>query len=167
MYHEILAITTVLIVSAPAVAQDRPPPGWYNTTELTAVWTAGNSAASTVGMKNDLRRLWESATFRIEMGGLRTESSIRSRTARGTPSDFVVDEIETSAVTAESYYARGRYDRTLSERTFVFGGAGWNRNTFAGVESLLANDGTPTGETVAAPLDELDRVFTVALVVNF
>ncbi len=133
--HCVFAGVLSMLLPGAAMAQDPPPPGWYKTTELTSVWTGGNSAASTFGLKNDLRRLWESARFRFEAGGLRTESSTRTRSARGTASSFVVNETETSALTAESYYARARYDRSLSPRMFLFGGAGWNRNTFAGVQN--------------------------------
>ncbi len=119
-------------------AQDAPAIGWTNSTELTAVWTAGNSPASTFGLKNDLRRTWQRSSVRLEAGALRTESTTRTRSARGTGTDFVVAVTESSAVTAESYLLRGRYDRELGARTFLFGGAGWTRNTFAGIQNRYA-----------------------------
>lgn len=121
-----------------AAAQDAPAPGWYNTSELTAVWTAGNSPASTFGLKDELRHLWENATFKLEAGAIRTASTTLTRSARGTTSAFNVTETESTKVTAESYFLRGRLDRNLSAVMFLFGGAGWNRNTFAGIRGRYA-----------------------------
>lgn len=129
------AIAVVWVVPAAGRAQDAPPTGWFNKAELTAVWTGGNSPASTFGAKSELRRVWTSATFKLEGGGLRTESTSRSRTAVGSETNFTISETETSAVTAENYFLRGRYDRTLTSKAFLFGGAGWNRNTFAGIDN--------------------------------
>jgi hypothetical protein len=116
-----------------AAAQNTPPTGWFNTAELTAVRTGGNSPASTFGVKNELRRVWPAATLKLEAGALRTESTKRSRTAEGTPTDYSVTETTSGTVTAENYYVRGRYDRTLLSKAFLVAGAGWNRNTFAGI----------------------------------
>jgi len=131
----ILAVLAVWPFATPAAGQQKEDPGWYNTTELTAVWTGGNSPASTFGLKNDLRRVWPRARFRLEAGGVRTQGTKTSRTATGTLTDFAVEETRTTAITAQSYYARSRYDREVGERSFVFAGAGWTRNTFAGVRN--------------------------------
>jgi putative salt-induced outer membrane protein YdiY len=68
------------------------------------------------------------------VGGIRGETSTTARTATGTPGSFTVSETSTSQLTAESYFARGRYDRSLGP-AFLFGGTGWERNTFAGVQN--------------------------------
>jgi len=128
----------MLAGAAQAAAQDAPAPGWYNTTELTAVWTSGNSPASTFGLKDELRRIWERTTFKLEAGAVRTAATTLTRSARGTASAFTVTETETTRVTAESYFLRGLVDRNLSAAMFLFGGAGWNRNTFAGVRGRYA-----------------------------
>lgn len=130
-----IAAAATLLSPGDGRAQDEPPPpGWYNTTELTAVWAAGNAESSTFGLKNDLRRVWEKATLSIQVGGLRTESTTRSRRAFGSATSFEVIDSTTSAVTAENYFARARLDRSLSEHTFLYGSAGWVRNTFAGID---------------------------------
>lgn len=134
-YRLVPALFTVLAVASPGRAQDAPRTGWFNVAELTAVWTAGNSPASTFGAKNELRRVWGSAVLKLEAAGLRTEASTRSRTAQGTVSNYQVVETTTSAVTAENYALRGRYDRTVSAAAFLFTGAGWNRNTFNGIQN--------------------------------
>lgn len=118
-----------------ARAQSTPPTGLFNTAELTAVWTAGNSPASTFGLKYELRKVWPSATFKLEAGGIRTQSNKRIRSAVGTETDFDITETNVSAVTAENYSLRSRYDRTLFSKAFLFVSAGWNRNTFSGIRA--------------------------------
>jgi len=59
------------------------------------------------------------------------------RVATGTPDDFEVTEETDTELTAENYFLKTRYDRTVGE-LFLFGGAGWDRNTFAGVENRYA-----------------------------
>jgi putative salt-induced outer membrane protein YdiY len=110
--------------------------GWFFTGELTAVWAAGNSQSNTFGLASSLRYLWERAQVKFEAGGVRAESSLTTRTAVGTsPDDFRLEEATVTRKTAEAYYARGRYDYSVSSRFFVFGGADWLRNTFAGIDS--------------------------------
>ncbi len=65
------------------------------------------------------------------MGGIRASSEETTRTAQGTPTSFTVIETTRTLESAANYFARARYDRDLGE-AFAFGGAGWERNTFAG-----------------------------------
>lgn len=113
-------------------------PGWYWDAELTLVFTAGNSESSTVGAAAGVRRLWDATELRLRAGGLRTESGTITRTAVGTADDFEVVEDTDRELKAESYYVRTRLNRDLSERFFVYGGAGWERNTFAGFDARLS-----------------------------
>jgi putative salt-induced outer membrane protein YdiY len=122
-------------VSTQLEAQSDKELGWFFTTELTAVWTAGNSVTNTFGLDAKARRVWDRATLAISGGGIRSEASKRTRTAVGTAADFEVQETTDREKTAESYYARGRVDYTVSSRFFAFGGADWQRNTFAGIDS--------------------------------
>jgi putative salt-induced outer membrane protein YdiY len=39
--------------------------------------------------------------------------------------------------TAENYNLRGRVNRTITDRFFYYGGAGWERNTFAGFNARV------------------------------
>ncbi|WP_405285199.1 DUF481 domain-containing protein [Gaopeijia maritima] len=123
-------------------AQDDDPANtrWVFQGEFTSVLSQGNSESFTAGLGTVIRRQWESDALRFEFGGIRTESSRITRRAVGTVDDFVVDVTSDSEKTAESLYARSRYDRTLSERFFAYGAVDWLRNTFAGIESrfLLA-----------------------------
>lgn len=128
----------LLSVHAAALAQDgseQPDRGWSATAELTGVWTAGNAAASTFGLNAAIRRVWPMASLKFEGGGIRTETVRISRRANGTADDFDIVEESDRERTAESYYARGRFDRQLSSVFYAFGGLDWLRNTFAGIAS--------------------------------
>jgi putative salt-induced outer membrane protein YdiY len=128
----ITALLSLVAFTAPALAEDEREPGWYDEAELSFVQTGGNAEASTFALKNTLERLWENALFSFHAGALRAESTTFTRFAVGTPADFEVIEDESSALTAENYYARLRYDRDVRADFFWFGGAGWERNEFAG-----------------------------------
>jgi putative salt-induced outer membrane protein YdiY len=82
-----------------------------------------------------LGHLWENAELKFEGGAVRTESSIKTRTATGTAQSFTVADQKRTEKTAEAYYLRGRYDRDVTSSMFIFGGADWLRNTFAGIDS--------------------------------
>jgi putative salt-induced outer membrane protein YdiY len=78
-------------------------------------------------------------SFSLELGGIRSSSKFTDRIATGTETDFDITETTREEKSAENYYARTRYDRNLGENNFfVFGGAGWERNTFAGFNDRLS-----------------------------
>lgn len=125
-----------------ARAQEKEEPNWSDTAELTLVFTGGNAEASTLGFKNELTRAWESSALLVAIGALRAESTAFTRTAVGpSPRSFNVTKDAVSAVTAESYYARGQYDHELSPRTFWYAGTGWERNSFAGIQNRYSFGG--------------------------
>ena len=110
--------------------------GWSDTAELTVVFAGGNAEASTIGFKNELTRGWESRDLVVGLGALRAESTVFARTAVGvSPASFQVTKDSVTALTAESYYARGQYDHELNAGTFWYAGTGWERNTFAGIQN--------------------------------
>lgn len=125
--------------AAPLKAQDdEPERGWFYNAELTLVFTSGNARANTFGLGAGLRRVWESTTLALRVGSLRTETANITRTAVGTPDAFTVEEDSELRLTAENYFARLRLDRSLSDRVFVFGSTGWERNTFAGYDNRFS-----------------------------
>jgi len=130
----LLTVTAALPVGA--LAQDAGF-AWVNATELSFVSTAGNASSSTLGLKSSLTGTSGANSFKIELGGIRGETNVTTRTATGTPGDFTVSEATTSQLTAESYFARGRYDRAFTE-AYAFSGGGWERNTFAGIQNRYA-----------------------------
>lgn len=126
-----LAALTVLVVAHPVTAQDADW-GWANSTEVGFVTTSGNSASTTLSLKASLTGTGGPNELKIGVGGIRASSEVTSRTAQGTPSNFTVTETTSTVESTANYYARARYDRELG-RAFAFGGAGWERNTLAGV----------------------------------
>lgn len=141
-----LAATAALaLLAAPAEAQEASaaPPKWSFQGELTSVLSHGNSEAVTLGLGSVIRREAEKNALRFEAGAIRVETGKITRKAVGTADAFTVTRDVERSKTAESLFARARYDRTLSERVFAFGGVDWLRNTFAGIDSrfLLAAGG--------------------------
>lgn len=108
---------------------------WVFKGEFTSVLSQGNSESLTLGLGTLLRRRWERDALRFEAGAVRAEATRFTRRAVGTVDDFRVDVDGDPETTAQVYFARGRYDRELSEHFFAFGGLDWLRNTPAGIES--------------------------------
>lgn len=170
-----------------AQGEGEPELGWAFDAELSLVMATGNAESTTLGAGAGLRRVWESARWRLAVGGLRTRSAELTRRAVGTANDFEVVEESESRLTAESYYARTRFDRSLSERSFLFGGTSWIRNTFTGVDArwtvaggagLVVSEserghfrvdlgGTYTVENPTAPETETDHFAGVRLSWDF
>jgi len=135
-------LSLLLFCMAPSVfstpgraGAQEPEKIWKDKAELTFVMTGGNSTASTLGFKNTLDHSWSTGSFQLSAGGIRTRTGTVTRTATGTPDNYRITETNDERTTAESYFVRGRLDRKLSERAFLSAGAGWDRNTFAGVEN--------------------------------
>ena len=135
----IVAFGMTAVGPAAGVAQT-PELGWSYSAQLTAVWAGGNSESRTVGLGSTLRRLGENNEVKVEAGGVRSDASLKTRRAVGTAASFRIEEEEDERKTAELYFARGRYDRTIGNGFVVFSGVDWVRNTFAGIDSrfLLA-----------------------------
>ena len=131
----LLAFTIATASAGPARAQD--PITWESSTELSLVATGGNSSSSTLGLKAALAGTKAANVFKIELGGIRSSVGQTTRTATGTPGSYTVHETTISQVTAENYFAKGRYDRKFTQ-AFGFAGAGWDRNTFAGIQNRYA-----------------------------
>jgi putative salt-induced outer membrane protein YdiY len=124
----------VALSSAHAVRAQDAGFAWENATELSFVSTAGNASSTTFGVKAALTGTGAPNTLKLEVGGIRASSTITTRRAVGTTGSYTITETENTEPTAASYFARGRYDRAFSG-AFAFGGAGWDRNTFAGIEN--------------------------------
>ena len=124
------------LLTAPVAAQDAAPSGWawQNSTEFAFVTAAGNSSSTTLGLKGRLVGETEVEEFKFELGGIRASSQFTDRTATETGGGgYTLNETVREEKSAENYYVRARYDRDLGENNFfLHGGAGWQRNTFAG-----------------------------------
>jgi putative salt-induced outer membrane protein YdiY len=136
------ALVLALVVSSAVAAQDAPFT-WDNSTEFAFVSTSGNASSTTLGLKSTLSGADERQSFKLEIGGIRASSNFTTRTATGTTGDFVVTKETRTEQSAANYFARSRFDRNIKS-AFAFGGAGWQRNTFSGVNhrfSLVAGMG--------------------------
>ena len=89
-----------------ALAQKDPEPGWTFEAEVSGVWIGGNSVSRTVGLDGTAIYAWDKSVFRIQGGGLRTESTLKTRYAVGSEDDFVIEETSVTATTAEAYFSR-------------------------------------------------------------
>jgi putative salt-induced outer membrane protein YdiY len=122
-----------------AQAQDKPaePPklGWADVGELSYVATSGNSEVNTLGFKNLLSRRWENALLEINAGGIRSNSTVTTHTVSSAGPPVEVAEDSDSSLTAEAYYANGKYSRDITKTFFWYGFAGWERNRFSGIEN--------------------------------
>ncbi len=130
----LVAACLACALRAPVQAEDPPKLGWADAAELSFVSTSGNAESSTFGLRNTLTRTWTAARFECKLGGIRAESTTETTVvdAANPPALLVLEDTQ---VTAESYFLTGRYDRDVSERFFWYGGAGWDRNEFSGIEN--------------------------------
>jgi len=132
------ALTAIFALALPASGQGEPLV-WDNATEFSFVTTSGNASSSTLGLKSTLNGTGPVSDFKLEVGGIRASSNFTDRTAVGSLTDFTVNEVTRTEKSAENYFARGRFDRNLGENDFfVFGGAGWERNTFSGFNNRFS-----------------------------
>jgi putative salt-induced outer membrane protein YdiY len=129
-----VVLLAMLSGATPAHGQDDAPT-WGNQTEFSFLATGGNSTASTLGLRNLLRRESSTGVFRFDIGSIRTDATRVQRRAVGTPGSYSIVEDRDTERTAERYSAQARYDHNLSDRTFAYGSTGWERNTFAGFNS--------------------------------
>jgi len=125
------ALLFALVFSTPVAAQDAGFV-WDNSTEFAFVSASGNASSTTLGLKSALNGGNDKQAFKLELGGIRASSNFTKRTAVGTSTDFVVNEETRTEQSAANYFARSRYDHDVGA-AFAFGGAGWERNTFSGV----------------------------------
>ena len=111
-----------------------PPPGWYSTSGLSYVMAAGNSSASSLGFKAEVKRLWPKATFTFAVAGVRAEASDVARHAVGVRESF---QIETGprVLKAEKYNAAAAFDRRITDRFAWTVGAEYDRDRFSGLNS--------------------------------
>ncbi|HVS65866.1 MAG TPA: DUF481 domain-containing protein [Thermoanaerobaculia bacterium] len=128
------SLASALLAGA-AGAQEEREPGWYDTAELTLVQTAGNTEASTLGLRNLLERLWSDAHLGFTTRALRSEQATLTRFARLSDAGLELVELDDTELSAENYLARLRYRHDVIESFFWFTGTSWERNQFAGFDS--------------------------------
>jgi len=119
----------------PGRAADAPPaPGWYSTSGLSYVMAAGNSRASSLGFKAEVKRLWPKATFTFAAAGVRADANDPARRAVGSPERHQIETGE-NVLKAEKYNAATAYDRRVTDRFGWTVGAEFDRDKFSGLSS--------------------------------
>ena len=125
-----------------AAKADDNPTGWTAKAGLSYVGTGGNAEASTLGLKFGATYNWTRTFFTLQGSAVRSSTTFKD-TLRVGPSDseFTLVDNERSETTAENYFLDANLDHTITKRFYWQAGAGWLRNTFAGIESREAGRG--------------------------
>lgn len=131
----------MIVLLAPAAAAQDKKEGllgpWAATAEVSYVVTGGNSATSALSIGTSLARKWANDSLLFKTYILNSRSKTTTRTAQGTEADFDIIEDTIIRKVAENYLLSGQYDRRVSGRLAVQGGASWDRNRFAGVDDRV------------------------------
>lgn len=145
---------TVAAPETTTTAEEKPPSPWSNSTELSLVWTQGNSDVQTFGFKNTLEHKKPYGRTRVKLDALRSDTSDDPYLLvqpglvfqpGETPTGFTTRAVRPGAEPdVARYFAEGRYEGNLSEKArFAYGtggatwnaGASWDRNEDAGILS--------------------------------
>jgi len=164
LFSVVWTVALLAFAFAHGVSGQAGPFSWENATELSFVSSSGNSSSNTLGLKSSLDGSNDVSSFKLEIGGIRASSSFTTRTAVGTTDAFVVTEETRTEQSAANYFARSRYTRDIGA-VFGFGGVGWERNTFSGMNhrfSLVGGLGRTWVESDAARLKtDLGATYTI------
>lgn len=155
MMRFLLVLSIVFCCLSPVMAQDEEEKklGWTNVADVGLVVTSGNSSASTFTLDDKLTYAWTNADFNFRAGALRINTT-DDPFAVGTTDDFDVIEDLSRELDTERYYAAGSYQRNITDRFFWIGGAGWDKDTNAGIENRttlfggVGNTWKETGQTL-------------------
>jgi len=145
--RRIMALTVVLVSCShaqAALAQDEEAGGtaaapriWTNQADLGMVITGGNSRNNTISFDDHLRGKWDKSQLTVRLGAYRQTSDDITRIAFGSPDGFTPGEISLEELDQLRVYVNSAYRRDISARFFWTGGAGWDRDVDAGIESRI------------------------------
>jgi len=111
------------LVAAPVFADDpvEKKLGWFDSAELSFVSSTGNSNSTTLGFRNETKRIWSDAEFLAEVGSVYSQSRPSDRVGVGAAGDgnFSVEEGPRETDT-NRLYGKAGYGRDLN--AFLF----WN-----------------------------------------
>jgi hypothetical protein len=111
-------------------------PGWYSSTDLSAVVTNGNSDTINVGATVNIRRMWLRTSWTTTASFTRNDVRDPERFAVISGSSAVVEEGEFVA-RSEKIFGNTNFERRVTERFFWNIGATGERDKFAGLNSRL------------------------------
>jgi hypothetical protein len=137
-------LTGTLPAGAQTPAEAKPLP-WTTSTELSLVFTDGNSDVQTFGFKNTTEFRSKNGRTRFRLDGLRSDTSDDAYLLVQPGITFEPGEQPTGFTTqgvrpgaepdAERYFAEGRYEGNLPKKATWNAGASWDRNEDAGIEN--------------------------------
>jgi len=117
------AMAVPWLAAAPAFAEDpvEKKLGWFDSAELSFVSSTGNSNSTTLGFRNETKRIWSDAEFLAEVGSVYSQSRPSDRVGVGAAGDgnFSVEEGPRETDT-NRLYGKAGYGRDLN--AFLF----WN-----------------------------------------
>ncbi|WOI53871.1 DUF481 domain-containing protein [Parvularcula sp. LCG005] len=134
----------------PLAADDKGKENWDGSVEFSAASASGNTENTVLGLKLDARRVLGRYTHDVAAGANYAESTTRDD-----------DGEDVSAVTQDNWFARYRMEIQTGDRTFIYGRARYEQDSFSGFESraflgaglghsLIENDRT-TWDVLAGP----------------
>jgi putative salt-induced outer membrane protein YdiY len=132
-----LLLVASSILGARAARAEEPARPWKDAADFSAIFTTGNSETKNFALSNKYAYKWTAAELTLDAAALRTENTTRTLS---NPDGSVV-ETNTTATTAETYALAGKYRHDIHEGLFWYGGAGWLRNRFAGIDSRTSAGG--------------------------
>ncbi|HMA53238.1 MAG TPA: DUF481 domain-containing protein, partial [Acidobacteriota bacterium] len=138
-----IGLTGLLVAVAPAAlsGQDNRKNGllgpWAATAEVSYVVTGGNTSTSALSLGMTFSRKWTNDTLLFKSYILTSNATTIARTARGTETDYTIDETRTTRKVAENYLLAGQYDRRITDGITGQAGISWDRNRFAGVDDRV------------------------------
>jgi putative salt-induced outer membrane protein YdiY len=136
-----LGLLAVLAIRPGLVRGQEKKPGllgpWKATAELSFVVTGGNTATSAFSLGTSFARKWTNDSLLFKSYILKSNSTMTTRTAQGTATDFEIIEEKFHRLVAENYLLAGQYDRRISKKLSGQVGLSWDRNRFAGVDDRV------------------------------
>jgi putative salt-induced outer membrane protein YdiY len=117
--------------------------GWFNSTDLSFVFTEGNSNTDSIGFKNTLSHKWERSDFRLQVDSTLANTADDPFLLVEPGLTFLPGETITGFTTTEvrpakepdieKYFLEGRYRHRLGEKRVWNAGGSWDRNEDAGI----------------------------------
>lgn len=136
------AVGVALAAQTPAPAPAAPKRPWSDKASLSFVSVGGNAQSQSFGFSNEYKYAWSDATFTFNAGGVRVNTTTFNRSASGPDlNNVTVVQTETTATTAENYFANLRYDHDITDHLHWFGAAAWDRNVPSGIDSRTIGTG--------------------------
>jgi putative salt-induced outer membrane protein YdiY len=109
--------------------------GWFDAAELSFVSTNGNSNSTTLGLRNETKRIWSDAEFALEVGSVYSQARPSERFGVGTAGEgnFSVEEGPRETDT-NRLYGKAGYGREINSFLFWSVAGDAERNPPAGID---------------------------------